>query len=533
MHRRTARLVVASSLLTIGLVITAAAPVAAADFPAKDARYHTYNEMVAVLDQAVADHPDIVDKFSLGKTYKGREVWAAKVSDNVGDDEPEPEVLFDGLHHAREHLSAEQAIAILRWLTDGYGTDARITDIVDGREIFIVFMVNPDGGQYDLTGSPYRAWRKNRQPNPGPSVGTDLNRNYDYRWACCGGSSGTRSSSTYRGPRPFSAPETRAIRNFINSRVIGGRQQIRTAITFHTAGEQVLWPYGYTRKDVPKDMTVDDQAALAGMGRKMARMNGYRAMQSSSLYVTDGDEIDWAYGRHRIFMYTFELYPSHAKVSSTKRFYPADELIARETDRNREPILYLIERASCPYSIIGKSWSHCGPMLDDFEIYRGWIRDPLGTDTATDGGWQRANPASTAKQRGSVPSGSKALVTGAAAGSSANANDIDGGETTIRSARVSLPDPTGQLTFKYYLAHGSSSTAADYFQAFVEETDGTRTLIHEERGAANADDAAWRSVAVSMAPWAGEDVRIVFAAADMGGASLVEAAVDDVRITRP
>jgi hypothetical protein len=232
-------------------------------------------------------------------------------------------------------------------------------------------------------------------------------------------------------------------------------------------------------------------------------------------------------------MYTFELYPSHAKVSSTKRFYPADELIARETDRNREPILYLIERASCPYSIIGKSWSHCGPMLDDFEIYRGWIRDPLGTDTATDGGWQRANPASTAKQRGSVPSGSKALVTGAAAGSSANANDIDGGETTIRSARVSLPDPTGQLTFKYYLAHGSSSTAADYFQAFVEETDGTRTLVHEERGAANADDAAWRSVAVSMAPWAGEDVRIVFAAADMGGTSLVEAAVDDIRITRP
>ncbi len=55
-------------------------------------------------------------------------------------------------------------------------------------------MVNPDGGEYDLTGSPYRAWRKNRQPNAGSSyVGTDLNRNYDYRWGCCGGSSGTRS----------------------------------------------------------------------------------------------------------------------------------------------------------------------------------------------------------------------------------------------------------------------------------------------------------------------------------------------------
>ena len=120
----------------------------------------------------------------------GWSVWAAKVSDNVADDEDEPEVLFDGLHHAREHLTVEQTLAILRWLSDGYGSNAEITDLVDSREIWIIFMVNPDGGEYDLTGSPYRHWRKNRQPNSGSTaVGTDLNRNYGYRWACCGGSS--------------------------------------------------------------------------------------------------------------------------------------------------------------------------------------------------------------------------------------------------------------------------------------------------------------------------------------------------------
>ena len=43
-------------------------------------------------------------------------------------------------------------------------------------------------------------------------------------------------------------------------------------------------------------MTVDDHAALVAMGRKMASLNGYTPMQSSRLYVTDGDEIDWAYG---------------------------------------------------------------------------------------------------------------------------------------------------------------------------------------------------------------------------------------------
>jgi carboxypeptidase T len=523
-----------AALLALAVAAPSPAPAAAADFPAKDAKYHNYAEMLAELTQAEADHPTIVQKFSIGKSYQGRQIWAAKISDNVATDEAEPEVLFDGLHHAREHLSAEQALAILRWLTTGYGSDPRVTKIVDEREIYIVFMVNPDGGEYDLTGSPYRGWRKNRQPNANSTyIGTDVNRNYGYRWGCCGGSSGLKSSSTYRGPKAFSTPEARAIRDFIDSRVVGGRQQIKAAITFHTAGEQILWPYGYTTKDVPADMTVDDQAALKAMGKRMAGKNGYTPMQSSSLYITDGDEIDWAYGRHRIFMYTFELYPSHAKVSSIARFYPPDEVIGPQTERNKDAILYLMEAAGCVYSIIGKIATNCGPFFDDFEIARGWQVNPLGTDTATSGRWQRADPQATSRQAGTVPSGSKALVTGAVAGSSASANDLDGGPTTVRSPAIELPATVGRLTFRYYFAHSSNSSSADAFRAYVEAADGTRTLVREELGAANTDLPSWTTVAVPMTPWAGQTVRIVFAAQDRGPGSTVEAAVDDVRITRP
>ena len=240
-----------------------------------------------------------------------------------------------------------------------------------------MFAVNPDGAEYDLTGSPYRAWRKNRQPNAGTTaIGTDINRNYGYHWACCGGSSASKSSETYHGPSAFSTPEARAIRDFMASRRIGGRQQIVTAITFHTAGEQILWPYGYTATDVPSDMTTDDHAALVALGKRMATTNGYTAMQSSSLYVTDGDEIDWAYGVEHIFMYTFEMYPSHSQVSSTARFYPADELIAPQTERNKAAILMLIEAAGCPYASSARRRRTAVRCTTTLETAGGWVTRP-------------------------------------------------------------------------------------------------------------------------------------------------------------
>jgi carboxypeptidase T len=533
--RTAASFAVLSLLLAIAAAPFGARSAAAADFPAKDSGYHNYAEMVAAIDKAVADHPAIVKKFSIGKSYQGRNLWAVKISDHVATDESEPEVLFDGLHHAREHLTVEQAIAVMRWLVDGYGSDARITRIVNEREIFIVFMVNPDGGEYDLTGDPYREWRKNRQPNSGSSyIGTDLNRNYGYRWACCGGSSSRTSSSTYHGSKAFSAPESKALAAFIDSRVVAGRQQIKAAITFHTAGEQILWPYGYTQTDIPKDMTKDDHAALVAIGKNMAHTNGYTAMQSSSLYITDGDEIDWAYGVYRIFMYTFELYPSHSKVSSLARFYPPDEVIGRETSRNKAAVLYLIERAGCRYDVLGKTRTHCGPLFDDFEVATGWMVDRFGTDTATAGTWQRSDPASTSKQLGTTTSGSKAVVTGAAAGSTSSSYDLDGGSTTYSSPLVQLPDDeVGDLTFRYYLAHGPSATTEDWFRAYIQREDGTRTLVKAEYGSPDEDAPAWATATVSLDGWAGEKIRVVFAAADMGAPSLVEAGVDDVRITRP
>jgi carboxypeptidase T len=317
------------------------------------------------------------------------------------------------------------------------------------------------------------------------------------------------------------------------SRRINGQQQIKTAITFHTAGEQILWPYGYTHTAVPADMTVDDHAALAALGRKMARTNGYTAMQSSGLYITNGDEIDWAYGHEHIFIYTFELYPSAKKISSTARWYPPDELIAPQTERNKAAILMLIEAAGCPYAVIGKARANCGPLYDTFETNGGWVTNPLGTDTATGGAWQRGNPAATKYQAGTVPSASRALVTGAPAGAGVNSFDVDHGITTVRSPAITLPATVGKLTFRYSFAHGANSSTADWFRAWVEDAAGVRTAVLRRLGSAKVTGPTWRTFTVPLTPWAGQTVRIVFGAADASRASTVEAAVDDVRVMRP
>jgi murein tripeptide amidase MpaA len=540
---RSPRFPARASVAALGAALVAllapVVPAAAAepDYPGYDSRYHTNAEMVAEIHAAEAAYPGLVDVLSIGKSYGGRDIWIAKVSDNVAVDEPEPEVLVDALHHARERLTLEQALYLLATLTRDYATDPAVRSVVDSRETWIVFSVNPDGHVYDLGGDPYRLWRRNRQPTPGSRfVGTDLNRNYDYRWGCCGGSSSNPAAWDYRGPAPFSAPETRAVRDFVDSRVIDGQQQIRLHLTFHTNGEQVLWPYGYTTRDVPADMTLEDHRAFVALGRQMAARNGYRPMQSSDLYVTDGDEIDWMYGRHRIFSFTWELHPTQTPSDATDHYSP-DEIIARETRRNRVALLYALRVAGCPYGPIGLRQANCGAFFDDFEGARGWTLDPDGTDTATSGRWQRANPAGTStdgqpRQLDATTSGSRALVTGTAAGAWPGANDLDG-TTTSRSAPIAVPAAVGPLTLRYYLAHAADASTDDWLRVWLEAADGTRTLVLEELGSTDDDAAAWTSARIAMDPWAGQTVRLVIGAADGGPDSLIEAAVDDVRIERP
>jgi murein tripeptide amidase MpaA len=330
-------------------VLLTPASAAAAGEPAGYGYFHTYAEVKAQIDDTVAAHPGIVQRFSMGTSYEGRPIWGVKVSDNVGSDEGEPEVFVVAQLHANERASGEMALYLMDLLVDGYGSDSRITDIVNSREIWIVPVANPDGAEYDMSDGVFRRWRKNRQPIPGSSyVGIDLNRQFGFKWNCCGGGSNNPSSPKYRGTEPWQAPETRAYRDFILSRVVGGQQQLAIALSIHAQGRLVLWPYAYTKKDHPPTMRYDDWRAFVALGRDVAALNGYRARQTSDLYVVDGDEGDWAYHAQGIFAFAFEL-----AAGSPERMYPTLTQLQADQARNRPALLLLLEAADCPYAAVG------------------------------------------------------------------------------------------------------------------------------------------------------------------------------------
>jgi carboxypeptidase T len=311
------------------------------DFPSQDAIYHNYAELTAELDALVAQYPQLLKKFSIGKSVQGRDIWAVRINPHAKNaQEPSglPGILFLGGHHAREHLSIEVPLKLVRHLAESFTQDEVIRNLLSGRDITIVPMVNPDGAEYDIESGSYRSWRKNRTENKGSScAGVDLNRNYGYLWGT-GGSSKSPCADTFMGPAAFSEPETKAVKALVES-----RPNTKILLTFHTFSELILYPWGHTYDDITN---ASHASAYRTMAQTMASWNGYRPQQSSDLYITSGDTTDWSYGQLGIFSFTFELSPRD--MWGGGGFYPGPDAVERTFQANIRPALYLIDLADDP-----------------------------------------------------------------------------------------------------------------------------------------------------------------------------------------
>ena len=178
---------------------------------------------------------------------------------------------------------------------------------------------------------------------------------------------------------------------------------------------------------------------------------------------------------------------------------------------------------------------------DAFEADLGWVVNPDSTDNATGGQWERGAPEMTqfnsvTMQLGAAASGLNALITGLEAGYSAGSNDIDLG-TSIRSQLISLPEVSGTaslgVSFNYYFSQYSNATSADYFR-ITAVSDTKSKILFEQRGNSDQIPAKWHSVQSfhGLDEFSGEDIYLLVEAADNAGGQLLEAGLDDLKITR-
>ncbi len=283
--------------------------------------YRTYEDVLLELQQIEAANPGICKLYDIGET-RGKEYslggnsnydnynhesWALKVSDNVETEEDEPAIYYFGAHHAREPISVEVTMYILNHILANYGSDPDITYDVNNKQIWFVPLVNPNG--HKIVIDELDVWqRKNIADNDGDGQidlyhadGVDPNRNYAWEWGG-GGSSGNPGNELYRGPSPFSEPETQAIRDLMfDHHFIAG-------ITYHSHGELVLYPNGYSSGATARDHDALEDLAV-NMATNIPGLSGgnYTPEEGWQLYPADGVTDDYAYGQHGIFSFTIEL----------------------------------------------------------------------------------------------------------------------------------------------------------------------------------------------------------------------------------
>ncbi len=261
------------------------------------------------------NYPEIAKRYTYSSTEEGRAIWDMKISDNVADEEDEPAIIFVGQHHANEVMTPEIVMDIIDYLLTNYVTDSDVQYWVDNFEIWVRPCHNPDGTNYVFTAQ--SSWRKNRHNNGDGSFGVDNNRNYPFKWGACNGSSGSPSSSTYRGPSPASELETQGIM------ALTEEHRPVLNLSYHSSGELVLHAYGCNGvHPSPPELKVARQIS-SGLASLTQRDSGSGYYENGAgweiLYHVDGEMNDWFYGEMGSMGFTFEVNQSQQPDYDTYR----------------------------------------------------------------------------------------------------------------------------------------------------------------------------------------------------------------------
>jgi hypothetical protein len=318
--------------------------------------YRTVEETLTTGADLAATYPGLAEWIDIGDSWEktapgdnaGYDLMVLQLTNTrsgiPGSDRPKLWVM--GAIHARELATAETVTRFAEHLLASYDVDPDVTWLLDHHELHLLLNVNPDGRKHAEAGL---YWRKNTNASycvVDPSNrGADLNRNFDFNWGCCEGSSPGPCRQTYRGAAPASEPETQAVRDWLTNNFTDWRPDDLTTpapdtatgifIDVHSYGSEVWSAFNFQDPPSPND------GQIYRLARKLSFFTGYEAMLGGA-YVMDGASTDFGYGRFGMPAFTFEI--------GNRFFQDCASFESRIFPKNLQALLYAARAVRAPYT---------------------------------------------------------------------------------------------------------------------------------------------------------------------------------------
>ncbi|WP_053104174.1 M14 family metallopeptidase [Bacillus sp. FJAT-27231] len=263
---------------------------------------YSYEQMTADLKKFVQWYPGIASLEVIGKSVDGRNLYALKLGTG------KEEIMINASHHAREHITTNLTMEMIDQYAYAYETNGKIDgysarQILNRTSIYFVPMVNPDGVALVQKGASsaknkaaalkingnktsFAAWKANVR-------GVDLNRQYPAKWPtiCC--NPGKPSPQNYKGPKPLSEPEAKALYDFTLN------HHFKTTVSYHSSGQIVFWHFGQTGALKTRDYN---------LAVKVNKKTGYRLV-SPQPNPSGGGYKDWFVQSQKKPGFTIEVAP--------------------------------------------------------------------------------------------------------------------------------------------------------------------------------------------------------------------------------
>ncbi len=332
--------------------------------------YPKYSEYVAKMQYWATTYPNLCTLQAIGSTPNGRTLYILKISDNASSDETEPEFLYTSSMHGDEITGYPIMLRFIDYLLTNYSSNSEVSNIVNGTEIFICPLANPDGS-YKTAGNDIMNSTGNTATRANAN-GYDLNRNYPDPLNGLHPDSGLQTNPIYQ-------PETQAFlafertHNFVlAANYHGGAEVVNFPWdTYPTTGGANIHPHDNYFKYISTEYASLCQTAdgnnlymddVFGTGQFPGTTNG------SAWYTVAGGRQDY----NNYFNHSKEI---TIEVSATK--FPTASTLPTFWNNNRQAILNYVKQANYGlHGIVSDATGnpiHAKVYINGYDLKGSWI----------------------------------------------------------------------------------------------------------------------------------------------------------------